>query len=224
MVTLPGPGVHGADCHSCRALTPDFAIRLFRASPCPSCGCRKPVHLTRPGHTRGPARRGDRAVQPVRWPLEQAQGRLPAVAPGRESGAACVRCSARRSLPAPSRDVADPRSASGPAAHAGLSPPIAQPPRSRVVPSRASAKVRMPSEAKMPSKLSVNFASRSRTRNLNCPMRSFRSMSRLRACWATTPRSGSPSRPRRGRGGWQARSRTAQTPEQDRVDVEVDVE
>jgi hypothetical protein len=42
-------------------------------------------------------------------------------------------------------------------------------------------KARMPSEAKIASKLSVNFASRSRTRNLNCLMWSARCMSRLRA-------------------------------------------
>src|SRR4029453_13273531 len=49
-------------------------------------------------------------------------------------------------------------------------------------------KIRMPSEVKMASKVAVNFASRSRIKNLNCPMRSARSMSRLRACWATVDR------------------------------------
>jgi len=42
----------------------------------------------------------------------------------------------------------------------------------------------MPSEPKIASKLWVNFVSRSRIRDLNCPTRSPRSMSRLRACWA----------------------------------------
>jgi hypothetical protein len=93
--------------------------------------------MKEPSQHRPPRRPNPQATDHIRV---SAPYGLPAVAPGRESGAACVRCSARRSLPAPSRDVADPRSASGPAAHAGLSPPIAQPPRSRVMPSRASAR------------------------------------------------------------------------------------
>jgi hypothetical protein len=64
----------------------------------------------------------------------------------------------------------------------------AHPPfRERVRP-RARTGVRRiwtPSEPKTASKLSVNLASRSRMRNLNCPTRSPRSMSRLRACCAT---------------------------------------
>src|SRR6266567_3295884 len=46
-------------------------------------------------------------------------------------------------------------------------------------------RIRMPSEPKTASKLSVNLESRSRMRNLNCPTWSPRSMSRLRACWVT---------------------------------------
>ncbi len=43
----------------------------------------------------------------------------------------------------------------------------------------------MPSLAKTASNMLVNFEARSRIRNLNCATRSSRSMSRLRACWAT---------------------------------------
>jgi hypothetical protein len=53
-------------------------------------GAENPVHLTRPGHTRGSAHRYDRAARPVRRPPERAQGRLPAVAP--EPSARCGRC------------------------------------------------------------------------------------------------------------------------------------
>ena len=40
-------------------------------------------------------------------------------------------------------------------------------------------------EARIAAQVSVKVASRSRTRNLNCSMRSARSMRRVRACWAT---------------------------------------
>src|SRR4029450_12506752 len=46
-------------------------------------------------------------------------------------------------------------------------------------------RIRMPSDSKTASKRSVNFASRSRMRKLNCPTRSASSMSGLRACWVT---------------------------------------
>jgi hypothetical protein len=44
--------------------------------------------------------------------------------------------------------------------------------------------IRTPSLARTSSNTAVNFASRSRMRNRNEPIRSARSMSRLRACWA----------------------------------------
>jgi hypothetical protein len=44
------------------------------ASMIPPCGCRKPVHLIRPGHLRGSGRRHDPASRPVRRPLEQVVG------------------------------------------------------------------------------------------------------------------------------------------------------
>ncbi len=43
----------------------------------------------------------------------------------------------------------------------------------------------MPSEPKTATKLTVNLASRSRMRNLNCATRFASSMSRLRACWTS---------------------------------------
>jgi hypothetical protein len=96
-----------------------------RPSPCPpwpgrACpvGAENPVHLLRPGHTHGSARRVDPAARRVRWPLDRDRGRLRGVALDRVRGAAGAGCGAPGSPPALSRDAADPRSASGRAAHA----------------------------------------------------------------------------------------------------------
>ena len=59
--------------------------RCCSSSSWAPCGCRKPVHFTRPGHTRGSARRADRVARPVRWPRKRTAGQPPSVAPGRAS-------------------------------------------------------------------------------------------------------------------------------------------
>jgi hypothetical protein len=72
-------------------------------------------------------------------------------------------------------------------------------------------RIPMPSEAKIAAKVSVKVASRSRTRNLNCSMRSAGSMRRVRACWATHCPVGWPSRRGGGSGEWRPPARTART-------------
>ena len=77
-------------------------------------------------------------------------------------------------------------------------------------------------EAKIASKVSVNFASRSRMRNVNltCSVWSAKSMSRLRACWATHAPVGFAVTPKTRTGGSTAPSCTMPTgAEQDRVDM-----
>ena len=72
------------------------------------CGCRKLIRLMRRGCTRGSRRRGDRVVGFVGWLVQRAGGGRPAVALGRGSGAAGVRCSAPRNSSTPPRHVVDP--------------------------------------------------------------------------------------------------------------------
>lgn len=149
-----------------------------------TCGCRQLVHLRRPGCIRGSAHRDDRPVEPAHRLLERVAGRLPAAVPGRVPGGADAGRSAPHSQP---RDRQ-------------LSSTSEQHPSSssrRTVPTHRLAKafaggarigvrrIPMPSEAKIAAKVSVTLASRSRSRNLNCSMRSARSMRRVRACWAT---------------------------------------
>lgn|GEM_PF-1689309 len=74
-------------------------------------------------------------------------------------------------------------------------------------PHRRPHRIRLPSEAKTASKGSVNLASRSRSRNLNCSLRSARSMRRLRACWATHSPVGLADTPRM----WTLRVETSST-------------
>src|SRR5215207_10663267 len=64
-------------------------------------GAEKLIRLMRRGCTRGSRRRGDRVVGFVGWLVERAGGGRPAVALGRGSGAAGVRCSAPRNSSAP---------------------------------------------------------------------------------------------------------------------------
>ncbi len=109
--------------------------RRWAGEPLSACGCRKPVRLMRPGHTRGSGRRVDRAVRSVRWRLEPAAGHPPSGGTwGQASGAADAGCRARRRLPPPLPDAVDPRSASGPAAHDAPCPPTAPRGRSRAAP------------------------------------------------------------------------------------------
>jgi hypothetical protein len=83
------------------------------------CGCRRLVHLRRPGCLRGSAHRDDRPVEPAHRLLERVAGRLPAAVPGRVPGGADAGCSAPHSPTARSPDVVDLGAASGPAAHDG---------------------------------------------------------------------------------------------------------
>ena len=62
-------------------------------------------------------------------------------------------------------------------------------------------------EARIAAQVLVKVASRSRTRNLNCSMRSARSMRRVRACWATGSPVGLAVTPRR----WTRRVETSST-------------
>jgi hypothetical protein len=148
-----------------------------------ACGCRKLVHLRRPGCIGGSAHRDDRPVEPAHWLLEGVAGRLPAAVPGRVPGGGDAGCSAPHSSTARSADVVDLGAASGPAAHDGPCRPTARRRRSGCPHWRPQDRDAL--GAKLASKVSVNLASRSRSRNLNCSMRSARSMRRLRACWAT---------------------------------------
>src|SRR4051794_2102591 len=66
----------------------------------------------------------------------------------------------------------------------------------------------IPAAVKTVSKAAVNLVSRSRSRNRNESARWSRSISRLRACWATHAPLGGRSRRRGGPGGWRSPGRT----------------
>jgi hypothetical protein len=141
---------------------------------------------------------------------EAVAGRLPAAVPGRVPGGADAGCHAPHSPTARSADVVDPGAASGPAAHDRPCRPTARRRRSLAVPAWRPQDPDA-SEAKIAAKVSVKVASRSRSRNLNCSMRSARSMRRVRPAGRPVPRLGWPSRQGCGPGEWRPPAPTAPT-------------
>ncbi len=149
-------------------------------------GAENLVHLTRPGHTHGSARRVDPAAQPVRWLLDRVRGRLrrwrlteSAVRPV----LVVVRHVARQHcLEMPRTQDQHPVEQ---LTTYGADPAFGERIRSRRPYRRRQGSDALRGEDRIEGV--VNFASRSRMRNLNltCSVRSAKSMSRLRACWAT---------------------------------------
>jgi hypothetical protein len=128
--------------------------------------------------------RDDRPGEPAHRLLRRVAGRLPAAVPGRVPGGADAGCSAPHRPTARSPAVVDLGAASGPAAHDGPCRPTARRRRSLAVPHwRPQDPDALVGEDR--SEGVGELGVRSRTRNLNCSMRSARSMRRERACWAT---------------------------------------
>ena len=152
--------------------------------PVPTVWVPKYRPLRRPGGVRGSAHRHDRPVEPAhrlleRWRDGSLRRCLAACPVGRcwlscatEPNGAICRC--RR-----------PRSSIRSSAHHGPWRPSARRRRSLAGPAWASAGSGWLRRPRSHRRESVKVASRSRSRNLNCSMRSARSMRRLRACWAT---------------------------------------
>jgi hypothetical protein len=150
-----------------------------------ACGCQIFGHIMRPACIHGSAHPADlvaRSSQPVPGQLVRlAQVAVPAPRPGAGGG----RCSGRRTRPGQLAAVGSPKIS------------ILSSTSRRTVPTHRSAwafargartgvrSTLSPSATKTASNAAVNLVSRSRSRNRKRPTRSFRPISRLRACCVT---------------------------------------
>jgi hypothetical protein len=128
--------------------------------------------------------RDDRPGEPAHRLLERVAGRLPAAVPGRVPGGADAGCGAPHRPTARSPAVVDLGAASVQQLTTDRAdPPLGEGVRSLCPHWRPQDPDALGGEDRIEGV--VTLASRSRSRNLNCSMRSARSMRRLRACWAT---------------------------------------